>query len=74
MGAKADDVDLSHSGRKIAKKPRESKAGRIGSPMGGNMDCTMVAGAPVLPVGTLLTRGRLLIGDDSRGDTGWRIF
>jgi hypothetical protein len=28
MGAKAHDVDLSHSGRKIARKPGESKRGR----------------------------------------------
>ena len=27
MGAEADDVDLCHSGRKIAKKPGESKGG-----------------------------------------------
>jgi len=27
MGAKADDVDLSHSGRKIARKLGESKEG-----------------------------------------------
>jgi hypothetical protein len=51
MGAKAYDVDLSHSGPKIARKPEESKTGRIGIPRGGNMDCTMVAAAPVLPVG-----------------------
>jgi hypothetical protein len=29
MGAKAYDVDLSHGGRKIARKPGESKAGRL---------------------------------------------
>jgi hypothetical protein len=30
MGAKAYDVDLSHSGRKIAKKPGESKGDGLG--------------------------------------------
>ena len=29
MGAKADDVDLSHGGRTLAKKPGESKRGRV---------------------------------------------
>jgi hypothetical protein len=55
MGAKAYDVDLSHSGRKIAQNPGESKGGRIESPRGSNMDCTMVAAAPVLPVGYVVS-------------------
>ena len=35
----------------IATKIAYRNGGRIGSPRGGNMDCTMVAAAPVLPGG-----------------------
>jgi hypothetical protein len=42
MGAKAHDVDLSHSGRKIARKPGESKGAglRLGPARGINQNET----------------------------------
>ena len=42
MGAKAHDVDLSHSGRKIARKPGESKGVglRLGPARGINQNET----------------------------------
>ena len=40
-----------HLGKHIAYR----NGGRIGSPRGGNMDCTMVAEAPVLPVGYVIS-------------------
>jgi hypothetical protein len=46
----------------IATKIAYRNDGRIGSPKCGNMDCTMVAAAPVLLWATLLVRAGLLIG------------
>jgi hypothetical protein len=33
--------------------------GRIGNPRAGNEDCTTVSGAPVLPVGYLVSASRI---------------
>ena len=43
----------------IATKIACPNDGRIGSPKGGNMDCTMVAAAPVLPVGYVVSASRI---------------
>ena len=39
----------------IATKIAYRNEGRIGIPKGGNMDCTMVTAAPVLPVGYVVS-------------------
>jgi hypothetical protein len=61
MGAKTYDVNLgpSHSGREHSEKTGREQGGRIASPRGGNMDCTMVAPAPVLPVGYVVSASRI---------------
>jgi S1/P1 Nuclease len=46
----------------IAAKIAYRNGGQIGIPKHGNLDCTIVTAAPVLPVGTLLARAGLLIG------------
>jgi hypothetical protein len=43
----------------IATKIAYRNGGRIGTPKGGNLDCVMVAAAPVLPAGTLLIARRI---------------
>ena len=43
----------------IATKIAYRNGGRIGIPKGGNMDCTMVAAAPVLPVGYVVSASRI---------------
>jgi hypothetical protein len=43
----------------IATKIAYRNGGSIGSPRGGNMDCTMVAIAPVLPVGYVVSGSRI---------------
>ena len=43
----------------IATKIAYRNGGRIGSPKGGNKDCTMVAAAPVLPVGYVVSASRI---------------
>ena len=43
----------------IATKFAYRNSGRIGIPRGGNLDCAMVAVAPVLPAGTLLVRAKI---------------
>ena len=43
----------------IATKIAYRNGGRIGSPTGGNMDCTMMATAPVLPVGYVVSASRI---------------
>jgi hypothetical protein len=43
----------------IATKIAYRNDGRIGSPKGGNLDCTMVAAAPVLPVGYVVSARRI---------------
>ena len=43
----------------IATKIAYRNGGRIGIPRGGNMDCTMVAAAPVLPVGYVVSASRI---------------
>ena len=43
----------------IATKIAYRNGGRIGSPKGGNMDCTMVAAAPVFPVGYVVSASRI---------------
>jgi hypothetical protein len=43
----------------IATKIAYRNGGRIGIQRGGNMDCTMVAAAPVLPVGYVVSVSRI---------------
>jgi S1/P1 Nuclease len=43
----------------IATKIAYRNGGTIGSPKGGNKDCTMVAAAPVLPVGYVVSASRI---------------
>jgi hypothetical protein len=43
----------------IATKFAYRNGGRIGTPRGGSMDCTMVAAAPVLPVGYVVSARRI---------------
>jgi S1/P1 Nuclease len=43
----------------IATKIAYRNGARIGSPRGGNMDCTMAAVAPVLPVGYVVSARRI---------------
>jgi hypothetical protein len=43
----------------IATKFAYRNGGRIGSPKGGSMDCTMVAAAPVLPAGYVVSASRI---------------
>ena len=43
----------------IATKIAYRNGGRIGSPKGGNVDCTMVATAPVLPAGYVVSASRI---------------
>ena len=43
----------------IATKIAYRNGGRIGIPRGGNVDCTMVAAAPLLPVGYLAGASRI---------------
>ena len=43
----------------IATKFAYHNEGRVGSPRGSNMDCTMVAAAPVLPGGYVVSASRI---------------
>jgi hypothetical protein len=43
----------------IATKIAHRNGGRIGIPRGGNMDCAMVASAPMLPVGYVVSASRI---------------
>jgi hypothetical protein len=43
----------------IATKIAYRNGGWIGNPKGGSMDCTMVAAAPVLPVGYVVSASRI---------------
>ena len=43
----------------IATKIAYRNGGRIGIPKGGNMDCTMVGAAPVLPAGYVTSASRI---------------
>jgi S1/P1 Nuclease len=43
----------------IATKIAYRNGGRIGSPKSGNMDCTTVAAAPVLPTGYVVSASRI---------------
>ena len=43
----------------IATKIAYRNGGRIGSPRGGNKDCTTVVAAPVLPVGYVVSARRI---------------
>jgi hypothetical protein len=45
----------------IATKIAYRNGGRIGIPRGGNMDCTMVAAAPVLPAGYVVIARRIAV-------------
>jgi hypothetical protein len=54
----------------IATKIAYRNGERIGIPKGGNVDCTTVAAAPVLPAGYVVSARRIAV---SR-DTAWPIF
>jgi hypothetical protein len=54
----------------IATKIAYRNHGRIGSSRGGSMDCTMVAAAPVLPAGYVVSARRIA---DRRIILGWLI-
>jgi hypothetical protein len=56
----------------IATKFAYRNGGRIGIPKGGAMDCTMVAAAPVLPVGHVANASR--IGDRRMMLAGYRLL
>jgi S1/P1 Nuclease len=43
----------------IATKIAYRNGGGVGIPKGGNMDCTMMAAAPVLPVGYVVSARRI---------------
>jgi len=43
----------------IATKIAYRNGGQIGIPRGGNMDCAMVAAAPVLPAGYVVSASRI---------------
>ena len=43
----------------IATKIAYRNGGRVGIPKGGNMDCTIVAAAPVLPAGYVVNASRI---------------
>ena len=43
----------------IATKIAYRNDGKIGTPKGGNMDCTMLAAAPVLPTGYVVSASRI---------------
>jgi hypothetical protein len=43
----------------IATKIAYRNGGRIGIPKGGNMDCSMVEAAPVLPIGSVVSASRI---------------
>jgi hypothetical protein len=55
----------------IATKIAYRNGGRIGIPKGVNMDCTMVAAAPMLPVGYVVNASR--IADRRMILTGYRL-
>jgi len=55
----------------IATKIAYRNGGRIGIPKGGNLDCKMVAAAPVLPVGYVVSASR--IADRRMVLTGYRL-
>ena len=58
----------------IATKIAYRNGGRIGIPKGGNLDCTMVPAAPVLPMGYIVSARRRIA--DRRiilADTAWLI-
>jgi hypothetical protein len=55
----------------IAAKIAYRNGGRIGTPKGGNKDCSMVAAAAVLPVGYVVSANR--IADRRMILTGYRL-
>jgi hypothetical protein len=57
--ASADFESWAKESFEIATKIAYRNWGRIGIPRGGNMDCTMVAAAPVLPVGYIVSASRI---------------
>jgi hypothetical protein len=58
-------------GYEIATKIAYRNGGRIGTPKGGNKDCSMVAAAPVLPAGHVVSASR--IADRRMMLTGYRL-
>jgi hypothetical protein len=56
---KADFEPWAKQSFEIATKIAYRNDGRIGSPRGGNMDCAMMATAPVLPVGYVVNATRI---------------
>ena len=58
-GASTDFESWGKESFEIAAKIAYRNGARIGIPKGGNMDCTMVAAAPVLPVGYVVSASRI---------------
>jgi hypothetical protein len=57
--ASTDFESWAKEGFEIATKFAYRNGGRIGIPRGGSMDCTIVAAAPVLPVGYVRSASRI---------------
>jgi S1/P1 Nuclease len=57
--AKTDFESWAKESFEIATKIAYRNGGRIGVPKGGAMDCTTVAGAPMLPVGYVVSASRI---------------
>ena len=69
--ANADFEAWAKESFEIVTKIAYRNGGRIGSPRGGNLDCTMVAAAPMLPAGYVVSAGR--IADRRMILTGYRL-
>jgi hypothetical protein len=70
-GASTEFESWAKESYEIATKIAYRNGGRIVSPKGGNMDCTMVAAAPVLPAGYVVSASR--IADRRLILTGYRL-
>ena len=57
--ASSDFESWAKESYEIATKIAYRNGGRIGIPRGGNLDCTMVAAAPVLPAGYVVSANRI---------------
>jgi S1/P1 Nuclease len=57
----------------LATKIAYRNDGPIGIPRGGNMDCTMVTAAPVLPVDYVVSASRIADRRMTLGGAGWLI-
>jgi S1/P1 Nuclease len=57
--ASADFESWGKKSFELATKIAYRNGGRIGVPRGGNMDCVMIAAAPVLPAGYVVSASRI---------------